>query len=248
MVSQAMTDQELLDALRAGVRRSSDLIARITDFHGGPITTEYMLTSDIARELIDRHYEVAVEYLNRKFANGMTVRRSGPPPKKFGSKRTDVAVLYGDLLPIAMIEVKIGVKTLKGIEKDLIKITATIDALKSRYASRVWGAVVFQIHIPGSEDRYEDDHFRASIAKTEKRIKAGLAAHAKSHSGYDFGFHSLQSQDEGYRARELEPDGDGFAWGQDGHATRYYAVLIKSRVASPKPPRTVAELKACSQS
>jgi hypothetical protein len=178
----------------------------------------------------------------------MTMRRSGPAPKGFGSKRTDVAVLFSDLPPLAMIEVKIGVKTSKGIEKDLIKITDTVDALKPQYASPVWGAAVFQVHVPGSKRRYKEDHFRTAIAKTEAKIKAGLAEHAKLYGGYDFSFCSLQSQDEGYTARALEPDGDGLAWGQDGHATRYYAVLIKSRIPMPKPPQTIAELKAYSQS
>jgi hypothetical protein len=243
-----MTQRGLLSSLRKGVKRSSDLIAQITDYHGGPVTTEYMLTSDIARELIEQGQQVEVEYLNRKFANGMTIRRSGLPLKKFGSKRTDVAVLYSDFVPLAMIEVKIGIKTFRGIEGDIVKITDTIAALKPQYACRVWGAAVFQVHIAGSKERYEDKHFRTSVAETDKTIKAGLAEHAKAHAGYNFGFHSLQSPDEGYTARELEPDGDGYAWGQHGHATRYYVVLIKSRIARPKPPRTIAELRVHAQS
>jgi hypothetical protein len=243
-----MTESDLLSLLRSGVKRSSDLIAQITDYHGGPVTTEYILTSDIARELIEQGHQVEVEYLNRYFANGMTMRRSGPPPKKLGSKRTDVALLHSGLFPLAMIEVKIGVKTIRGIETDLIKITDTIDALKPEYASGVWGAAVFQVHIPGSKGRYEEGHFMTSMAKTEATIKSGLAEHAKIHTGYDFGFHSLQSQEEGYTATTLEPDGDGFAWGQHGHATRYYSVLIKSKVPKPKPPQTIAELKAYSES
>ncbi|UPT87858.1 hypothetical protein HAP41_0000001460 [Bradyrhizobium barranii subsp. apii] len=241
-------EADLLSLLKNGVKRSIDLIAHITDYHGGPVTTEYMLTSDLARELIEQNYQVEVEYLNRNFANGLTMRRSGRPIKKFGSKRTDVAVLFNHFAPLAMIEIKTGVKTVRGIAADLIKITDTIDALKPEFASRVWGAAVFQVHIPGSKSRYEEAHFKAAIDETMKLIGKGLTNHAKTHPNYNFRLHSLQAANEGYTPRELEPDGNGgFVWGQDGHATRYYAVLIKSKIAKPRLPRTIEELKAYSQ-
>jgi hypothetical protein len=63
-------------------------------------------------------------------------------------------------------------------------------------------------------------------------------------SGYFFTLHQLQSKNEGYTPRELEFDGEERAWGQDGHATRYYAVLIKSKIARPKAPKTIFEQKA----
>jgi hypothetical protein len=120
-----ISDSELISVLRKGVQRSSNLIAQITDYHGGPVTTEYMLTSDIARELIEQNYQVEVEYLNRNMINGMTMRLHGRPRKKFGSHRTDVAVLTVKCVLLAIIEVKIGVKTLNAIKKDLLKITDT---------------------------------------------------------------------------------------------------------------------------
>src|SRR5262249_14654304 len=104
-------DTSLLSALRKGVKRSADLIAQITEYHGGANTTEYMLTSDIARELIKRNYEVEVEYLNRKFLNALAIR-PGTSGEKFGSRRTDIAVFVSKVVPGAIIEVKIGVKTL----------------------------------------------------------------------------------------------------------------------------------------
>ena len=119
-----------------------------------------------------------------------------------------------------------------------------VDALKPEFASRVWGAAVFQVHIGGSEGRYEEDDFKDAIATTENTIKAGLVEHGQANSGYNFSFHPLQSKNEGYTARQLEPDGDELAWGQHGHATRYYAVLIKSKVIRPKPAKTIAEHKA----
>jgi hypothetical protein len=246
-VRDEITEKELLSVLRKGVRRSSDLIAQITEYHGGPVTTEYMLTSDIARQLIEQQYEVKVEYLNRSILNAMTVRRTRDARKEFGSRRTDVAVLFNEMFPLAIIEVKIGVKTLRAIEKDLVKITDTIDALKPQYASRMLGAAVFQVHVAGSEERYTEEHFRAAIAAIEKTLGTGLAEHGEVYSGYDFSFHCLQPKNEGYTPRDIELDDDGYAWGQHGHATRYYAVLIKSRVSRPKPPTTFVELKAYMQ-
>jgi hypothetical protein len=209
-----------------------------------------MLTSDIARELLEQRYQVEVEYLNRKFANGITARRTGKPRKKLGSKRTDVAVFHDAFSPSAIIEVKIGVKTSRAIKSDLGKITDTIDGLKPQYASRVWGAAVFQVHIPGSEDRYERAHFEAAIRNTENKIKKGISDHGRQNSGYTFAFHALQSESEGYMARAVEPDGDSdeYAWGEHGHATRYYAVLIKSKKKKPRLPKTVFELKKYSHS
>jgi hypothetical protein len=98
------------------------------------------------------------------------------------------------------------------------------------------------------KSRYEEAHFKTAIAETMKVIDEGLANHAKAHPNYNFRLHSLQSENEGYTPQELEPDGDGgFVWGQDGHATRYYTVFIKSKIAKPRLPQTIEELKAYSQ-
>ena len=81
-----------------------------------------------------------------------------------------------------------------------------------------------------------------------KVIDEGLADHAKAHPNYNFRLHSLQAENEGYTPQELEPDGEGsFVWGQEGHATRYYAVFIKSKIAKPRLPQTIEELRAYSQ-
>ena len=124
----------------------------------------------------------------------------------------------------------------------------TIGALKPEYASRVWGAAVFQVHIAGSKSRYKAAHFKMAIAETVEVIEGGLADHAKAHPNYIFCLHSLQAENGGYTAQELEPDGDGsFVYGRDGHATRYYVVLIKSKIPKPSQPKTVEELKVSSQ-
>jgi hypothetical protein len=236
-------DEVLLGLLRQGIMRSSDLIAKITDYHGGPVTTEYMITSDIARVLIKQDYEVEVEYLNRKMVNGMTMRKSGPPVKTFGSQRTDIAVLKDNLIPLTIIEVKIGVKTLNAIKGDLLKITDTIRSLKPQYASRVRGASIFQVHVAGSTKRYKKEHLKAAIQQVEKSLRDELNAYGRKDSDFRFSFRAFQTGDEGIVPREVEHDGDSSAWGQHGHATRFYAVLIRSKQNVPPAPHTLALLK-----
>jgi hypothetical protein len=85
---------------------------------------------------------------------------------------------------------------------------------------------VFQVHIAGSENRYKLVHFVAASQATENKLKNKLAEYGRANSGYDFSFHALQSESEGYTTRDIEPDGDEYAWGEHGHSTRYYAVLI----------------------
>ncbi|MER9632226.1 hypothetical protein [Mesorhizobium sp. M0296] len=244
MGSQALTDQQLLDALRGGVARSSNLIASITDFHGGPLTTEYILTADIARELIGRHYEAAVEFANRKLVNGLTARKGVNARKILGSRRTDVVVLNDSLVPAALIEVKIGVRSLGKIKGDLTKLTSTIALLKSRYAARVAAAVVYQVHVQGTDKIEWRDQLLPAIQKIEKRLEQELEAYRLIDPSYSFAIHPLQSPDEGITERAIEDDGYEKTLGAHGHATRFYAVLIRSKQVPPPAPRTVAELKA----
>ena len=56
-VPDKISEDALISGLRRGVERTKSLIAHWTDYHGGPTTTEYLLTSDIAREFIEAYYE-----------------------------------------------------------------------------------------------------------------------------------------------------------------------------------------------
>jgi hypothetical protein len=195
MGSQALTEQQLLDALRAGVKRSSHLIALITDFHGGPVTTEYILTADIARELIDRDYEVAVEFANRKLANGLTARKGVNARKSLGSRRTDIVILRDSLIPAALIEVKIGVRSLGKLKGDLAKLAGTIDLLKSSYAAHIVAAIVYQVHVAGTDKMEWRDQLLLAIRKIETRMESELEKHRVTAPGYSFTIHHLQSYD-----------------------------------------------------
>lgn len=51
-------ENQFLEVLRSGVARTTDLIAKATDYHGGPVMTEYLVTADIARECIEKGWPV----------------------------------------------------------------------------------------------------------------------------------------------------------------------------------------------
>jgi hypothetical protein len=229
-------ENAFLEALKDGVARTTNLIAKATDYHGGPVMTEYLLTADIAREFIERDYPVAVECHNRMFVNAITGLKAAQPRKLLRSKRTDVAVIEDGLIPLALIEVKIRVKKLRAIKGDLDKITTTMSLLKANFAATVIGAVVFQVHIAGTKNRTHAAEFKAAAEKVEKRLQAELASYAPSRPDFRFTMHPLQSDDGGIVEREIEGFGDEAAWGAHGHATRYHVIIIRS--TRPVPPPT----------
>jgi phage-related tail protein len=204
--------------------------------------TEYMLTADIAREFMERSYPVKVEAKNRDLVNAMTARKGTNAALTLRSKRTDIAIAdYNGLL--ALVELKIGVKKLRGIKLDLDKITTTINLLKARHAAKAIGAVVFQVHIPGTRSRSLRHHFQQVVDKVENALESELIKYAETRPGFTFKIHPLQDPTEGIVERELEIDGEEMAWGQEGHATRYHAILIRSTRPVPPTFGTFEDLK-----
>lgn len=232
-MSQKLSDIVLLDALTKGVARTTGLIARLTEYHGGPVETEYLLTSDIARELVEREHDVRVECLNRRLVNAMTKRKGVKPKKVLGSKRTDVVVM-NNFVPAAIIEVKIRIGSFDGLKADLNKITHTMSLMNGSCSAKVIGVSVFQVHIPGGAKRLKVEDFKDEVRRVEDNIKSGVAAYGAAHPDFKFQMHSLQSEDDGIVGCDLEFIGDEFVWGVDGHATRYHAILIRS--AHPPEP------------
>ena len=65
-------------------------MANLTENHGGPVTTEYLLTGNIARALIARHIDgVVVECKYREMVGPFAALRPGPD---FRGARADIAV------------------------------------------------------------------------------------------------------------------------------------------------------------
>lgn len=222
-----ITDAMLLHFLKEGVKKATDVVAHVTDYRGGPVTTEYLLTADVARELIEQQYGVSVECLNRNLVNGMT-QNAAADRQSLGSCRTDIVVWQDEIIPLVMIEIKINVKTLNKISADLKKITGTINMLKSQYANCVIGASVFQVHVEGNDKRPDVPKLSAAIEKIERKLETALRDHEKAEPGFSFALHQLQPTNAGVVGRELEGDGGELSWGVHGHATRFYAVLIQS--------------------
>lgn len=232
-----------LDTLKQGVKRTTDLIARATEFHGGAVTTEYLLTADIAREFIERGFEVQVECLNKTLVNGMTAKKKTNPNKILGSRRTDVAIVSNGIVPRALIEVKIGVSKITRIKIDLDKITTTMNMMKAKYAKNNIGAAVFQTHIKRRKWLHKNQ-FKEATEKLENKIKFELENYAKTKQDFAFTMHPLQGSNEGIAGRAIEGIGEDAAWAEYGHATRYHAILIRSmRTVSP-PPQNFQQLKA----
>jgi hypothetical protein len=247
MPPNEISETAFLEALRTGVRRTTNLIARVTDYHGGAVRIEYMLTADLAREFVERDYKVAVEYLYRNLVNAMVALEGARPHKALRAKRTDIALLHVTI-PLAMIEVKISVRRLSRVKGDLNKITAVMAMMQAKYAAKVIGAVVFQVHVPGSRSLCYPDQFKAAVEKIEQKLETEVAVYSGDRSDFSFKMYPLQGPNEGFVGREVEPDGDGFAWGQDGHGTRYHVILIRSTRPVPPSPRTIEELKRESES
>lgn len=248
MTSNQISKANPLKSLCKGIQRAYSVIAQVTDYHGGPITTEYMLTSDIGRELIEQNYDVRIEYANRRMVNSMTRRADGVSSQSFGSQRADIAVLRDHFSPLAIIEVKIGVKTLRSVRGDLSKMVTTIDALKPQYASQVWGVSIFQVHVKGSPRRRTEAHLRRAFGKTLNRLHRELRDYARTQTSYKFGLHSLQTRMGGIVPTEIEEEFDGSrSLGRDGHVTRYYAIIIRSLTPIPQQPLTFSDMKAQSQ-
>lgn len=219
----------MIETLKAGVKRTEELVAVVTDYHGGPVTTEYLLTSDIAREFILQDYEVSVEYLNRYATNLLTASDWDKSRKFLGSKRTDIALTDSELIPLALIELKIGVKTLNKVRKDLHKISDTISLLKPKFAKRVIGAVVFQVHVAGSKKLTHFGDFKSAVEKIEKSLRDSLIQFSKGQPGFSYDMVPLQGKNQGIVPRDIEPEDDGktLVLGEHGHATRYYAMIIE---------------------
>ncbi len=224
-----ISEMDLIKLLKRGVERTKNLIAHATDYHGGPATTEYLLTADIAREFIEAHFETEVEFLNRRLVNPLTECRTASKLEPLKGERTDVVLLYTPLVPVALIEVKIRVATLNGIRDDLDKITNTFKRLNLSYALKVIGAIVFQMHVgvtKKTQKRTTTQQIRAEIERREARLKSELSEYVQHNDAYQFRLEPLQEADEGITPSDEE---------NVGQATRYYAILIRDKRAAPLP-------------
>lgn len=239
-----VSETDLIDGLKAGVRRTRKFMAQVTDFHGGPAETEYLITTDIARAFLDRQQEVCVEALNRDFCHALASNAVREARVSLGLQRTDVAL--GDhLMPSALIEVKIRVRSLGGIVGDLNKMISTMVWMKPSRHRSILAASVFQVYAPATKKRWEREHFEKAVARTERKLEAELKVFAVGRPDFEFRLHRLHDPADGIEDFSLEETEDGLlSYGQPGHAVSYYAVIIKHRLHGTSGPTSLADLKA----
>lgn len=223
-----ISESEFIEILQDGTRRTTDFMAHLTEYHGGPIKTEYILTADIARAFLAKGHEVRVEKINRHLVNVLTKRKGWKPRRKLGAQRSDVAVTNADLLPLALVEVKIGVgKSISKIRKDLEKMANVIESLQPKYATRVRAASVFQVHVAGGAKDITVERLKQKVDKIEKAISKELKEFQRDWPDFTFSLNPLMSAHEGFVPTAIEIEDDGSkALGENGHATRYYAVIV----------------------
>lgn len=223
-------DTKFIDILKDGINRTSYHMNLLTNFHGGPTETEYILTVAIARAFLEKKYEAHVEFPNRRLVNNMTKRRDIVSCTPFRSKRTDVAVTNSGLIPMAMVEVKIRVGgTLTPVKEDLVKIARTLLCMKAKIAANVRSASVFQVHVPGTAKDIKTDKLQKKMSNIEVKLECDLILFAKDWPDFNFKLVSLQGTNGGFVPTEVYYDEDGLpCLGEDGHVTRYYAILITS--------------------
>jgi hypothetical protein len=221
--------QRIIDAVGDGVVELKNLMARLTEYHGGPTATEYLLTGDIARALVERQIDgVAVECPYKRL---LSLWNSVAPVPNFRGARADIAVVNFTDPPTAVIEIKIRVTRFRHIKNDVLRVVRLLNAIKPALRKRTIGLVVFQISVRARLNWYSAERVLSKAVEIEARMQNELNSFWARHPDYEFAWLPLQGADEGAVGRELEGNhGDpDAAWGEPGHATRYHALMVQAR-------------------
>lgn len=234
-------DETLLDTLRLGAKCTDDLMSIATDYHGQAVGIEYLLTADIARAFVRKQFDVRVECQIKSLIHASSVadqENREALRKKLGKKRIDIALMHGDLVPSALIEVKVDVSKLRKVRHDLKRLCSAISKMNDAISGSIVGVSVFQVHIAAKRHRYLRAHFVEALEKLESGLQSDLQSHGRTDPDFDFKLHPLQRPGEGIHDREILVEGEGEAeWetpGRDGFVARSYAILVKSR-RTPQP-------------
>lgn len=170
-----MTRDQLVEVLKAGAGLHQSECMEFNDFDLDATSTEYLLTACLLRAALQTHGTARAEALCKKVVNVLTSSASVAVRKGFGKQRLDV--LIGEYLePLALVEVKIGVRSARKLTSDADKILTTIGTL-DKVRTPVLGAVVYEVHVPGSGKIATTAQFVAKMTKLVSRIKSGLDAH-----------------------------------------------------------------------
>lgn len=229
-----------IEILKAGVRSCQDYMMRLTDYHGAPATTEYLLTADIARAFLDNGYPAEVEFLYRKLVTAMNMDKNRPLTT-FGKTRADVAVVT-DGIPKAIVEVKIsGTGQSLGLAKDdLTKVARLMKAYGPKSARSICAAVIFQTSF-ASRAGQEAEHIDTTshlekLHRVEQDLRTELAAFASSDDEVSYELIGLLEPHSAVTAtQKYESPDDTSELGQAGHVVQYHAVILRSSRPVPLP-------------
>ena len=174
-----MIEAELLNLLRAGAQLHHNETLVSNDFRPDETVTEYLLTAAFLRAIIKERMPVRVEAQCKKLVNAMTSSATLQTRKSFGKKRIDI--LIGEqLVPSALIEIKIGVRSSNKLVDDIDKILTIIGKL-DRVKQRVLGALAFEIFVRGSGSCVVANDFEREYSAIEAGVKAGLQGHVAAY-------------------------------------------------------------------
>lgn len=243
-MSHCISRNDFIDVLKDGVKRTTDFLANLTEYHGGPANTEYLLTSDIARAMLSKYPNVSVkvECMRQDFLNMFTISSGAKPERRFGTTRADIGVFDTPLMPRAVVEVKLGVGgTLRKVIPDLKRNCNILNSMEASIASKMHAAAVFEVHVGGRSGDIEIHRLKKKIAKIEAKLTAELARFAGNQPNFSFDFVPLQGANQGYTPTEIEDEEtDHPSLGREGHATRYYAIVIND-LRQKKPNETTRD-------
>lgn len=147
------------------------------DYRAEKAVTEYLMTADFARSILQNRHKVAVEVQCKYTVNHLNSSKISEKHDDLGKKRFDIVV--GDkLAPSALLELKIGVVNISKLVKDVEKILNTIGLMNKR-KQPLLGALVFETFING-KGRVAAQDFRNEYASIFSAISADLQSYVTS--------------------------------------------------------------------
>lgn len=230
-------ERSLIEDVKQGVSETVNFIGELTEYHGEPVKTEYIITVNIARSLLQRFLGlVAIEYLINQIKGHALISDDS---KEFllGSQRFDVVVL-DQISPLLIVEIKIKSNSLSKFKRDILKIMSYMEYLKHSHASKVLGLCVFQTEVYALSSQSLAQTTKR-IHKVEAKIQKQLEAFSALHPSFEFEIVPFQGPSERIYDDEMIEDVDGTPMlGKRGYAARYHAVLIRRLAPTTQaPPR-----------
>jgi hypothetical protein len=170
--------------------------------------------------------------------------------------RRPVTVLFCDLVGYTHLSSVLDPEDVHALlERFFALVDATVDRFGGTIDKHIGDAAMALFGAPLARGNDAERAVRAAleIQTSVPKLASGLASeleiYARSRRGFSFELRPLEGPDEGTVERDIdyEMDGETQSLGLDGHATCYYAIIVKSTRPAPPAPTTLAELRAHSR-